>query len=117
MAPNYGASAAFSAPRVAQTIANEASDQKGWAERDPSKKSRPRIGQGAPDRAQSAPSRRRPVIAFRILEWVGEILVSVMSKMGGAVDRIGEPKRQRPAADRLIEAPVPRRMAMDSLVL
>ena len=81
------------------------------------KQGRPRMGDRAPDRAQSAPSRRRPVIAFRVLERIGEILVPMMGEMGRAVDRIGKPKRQRPAADRLVDATIPRRMAVDSFVL
>ncbi len=117
MAPDNGAGAAFAAPRVAHEITDEAADQKGWAKRDPPKQRRPCTAERAPDRTQPAPSRRRPVIALRVLERIGEILVPMVGEVGRAVNRIGQPERQRPAADRLIDAPVPRRMAMNSLVL
>ena len=104
-------------PCVAQEIASETADQKGRAERDAAKQCRPRMGDCAPDLAQPTPSRRRPVIAFGILERIGEVLVSMMGEVGRAVDRIRKPERQRPATDQFVDATIAGRMIVDGFVL
>ncbi len=70
-----------------------------------------------PHRTQAAESGRGPVVAFRVLERIGQILVTMVGKVGGAIDRIGKPQRQGPGADRLIDAAVAGRMAVNGLVL
>jgi len=105
------------APSVLREIADEAADQKGGAESDAPEERRLGVPDRAPHRPQAAQSARRPVVAFGVLERIGEILVPVMRQMGRAVDRIGEPERQRPAADRVVDRAVAGRMAVNGFVL
>ena len=111
------ARAALVAPGVARQFADETPDQEGRPDDDAAEERRLRVRKCAPDRTEAPPSGVSPVIALRVVEGIGQILVPVMGKVGGAIDRIGKPQRQRPAADRLVDAAVPGRVAVDGLVL
>ena len=117
VAQENGARAALVAPCVAREVVNEARDQEGGAENDAAEQGGPRVSEGAADQAEAVPSGLSPVVALGVLERIGEIVVAVMGEMGRAVDRIGEPQRQRPAADRLVYPAVASRMAVNGLVL
>src|ERR1700677_748550 len=108
---------ALAPPGVASQAANETRDRPGRTEHHAAQKRRLRGNKGAAERPESAPLSVRPVIALGIIERIGQVLVPMMGKVGGAVDRIRQPYRQRPATDHFVDGAIPGGMAVNGLVL
>ena len=117
VARESAARAAVVAPCVARQLADEAPDQKRRTDYDASEEGRLGVRDRAPDWTEAAPTGFSPVIALRVIERISQICVPVVRQMRRAIDRIRKPQRQGPAGNRLVDAAVPTRMAMNNLVL
>ena len=98
-------------------VPQEARDRPERADDEPAGEAGLRLDEAAGERAETLPVRRRPVVGFRVVEGIGQPLVTMVAEMHDPVAGKRDPQRQRYEAERPVQSPPVRRMAVDDFVL